>query len=293
MATALRVPRIESPAAETPIRARMLARPDRGPALEFLEAGPEGPPAGAPILFIHGAFGGAWMWREIFMPYFARRGRAVAALSLSGHGSSEGRAERRETRLADYLEDVSRAFAEFREPPIVVAHSLGGLLAQMLLGREAMRGLALLGSLPPEGMIFTTPRLAATDPHIFLEALLGTFADKKLPIGMAAHELLFSEGLPRELVARYSARMVPEAPRALTEAHLPGPVLSAFLLGIPALVIGGSLDRLVWRASTLRTALYHAAEHEIVEGAGHFLQLDLGAEHVARRTLDWIEAHGL
>src|SRR3954449_12395377 len=117
MATALRVPRIESPAAETPIRARMLARPDRGPALEFLEAGPEGPPAGAPILFIHGAFGGAWMWREIFMPYFARRGRAVAALSLRGHGASEGRAERRETRLPGHPAGRRGGFAPVRGAP--------------------------------------------------------------------------------------------------------------------------------------------------------------------------------
>jgi pimeloyl-ACP methyl ester carboxylesterase len=293
MPTALRVPRSETPLPEVWIRTRLLARRDGAPRLEFLEAAPEGRASGAPILFLHGAFGGAWMWREIFMPYFVRRGRAVAAVSLRAHGGSEGRAERRETRLSDYLDDVLRAFAEFREPPIVVAHSLGGLLAQMLIGGEAMRGLALLASLPPEGMMFTTPRLAATDPHILLEAILGTFADRKLPIGMAAHEILFSEGLPREKVARYSSLMVPEALRALAEAHLPRPVISAALLGLPTLVIGGTLDRLVWRASTLRTALYHAGEHQSVEGAGHFLQLDLGAEDVARRTLDWIEARGL
>lgn len=279
--------------ADIPIRARMLARADGAPALEFLEAAPEEPARGAPILFVHGAFGGAWNWREVFMPYLARRGRRSAAVSLRGHGASEGQEQRRETRLSDYLDDVRRAFAEMPEPPVVVAHSLGGLLAQMLIGRETMRGLALLGSLPPEGMMFTSPRLAATDPQIFLEAVLGTVTDRKLPAEMAAHQVLFSDGLPPEEVRRYSAGMTPEAPRALAEAHLLHPIMSAFLAGLPTLVMGGTRDRLVWRASTLRTALYHGAEHQIVEGGGHFLQLDPEAEDVAQRLLDWIEAEGL
>src|SRR3954471_7624607 len=114
MPTALRVPRSETPLPEVWIRTRLLARRDGAPRLEFLEAAPEGRASGAPILFLHGAFGGAWMWREIFMPYFVRRGRAVAAFSLRAHGGSAGRAERRDTRLSDYLEDVLRAFAEFR-----------------------------------------------------------------------------------------------------------------------------------------------------------------------------------
>jgi pimeloyl-ACP methyl ester carboxylesterase len=272
------------------IRAQMLTR--GGPPLEFLEAEPEAAAAGPPILFLHGAFAGAWMWREIFMPYFARRGRASAAVSLRGHGGSEGRAQLREARLSDYRDDVRRAIAKFDEPPVIVAHSLGGLLAQMLIGREEMRALALLASLPPEGLMLESPRLALVEPDIWLEAVSGSVMQSKLPIGMAAHQVLFSEGLPREQVARYSARMTPEAPRALADAHLPHAVFSALLFGIPTLVVGGTNDRLVTRSSSLRTALYHGAEHRTVDGLGHFLQLDIGAETVARHVLDWIDEIG-
>jgi pimeloyl-ACP methyl ester carboxylesterase len=274
------------------LRMRMLPGRPGAPALELVEAEPAGGRAGAPILFVHGAFAGAWMWREIFMPVFARRGRFCAALSLRGHGSSEGRAALREARLSDLRDDLSRAFAELAEPPVVVAHSLGGFLAQQLVGRQAMRALVLLGSLPPEGLMLESPRLALSDPHIWLEAVTGSVARSKRMIGLAAHELLFSEGLPREKVARYAAMMTPEAPRALVDAHVPGPVIPAFLAGVPTLVVGGDRDRLVWRASTLRTALYHGAEHRTAEGMGHFLQLDIGAEAVARDVLDWIDARG-
>jgi pimeloyl-ACP methyl ester carboxylesterase len=217
--------------------------------------------------------------------------RDLHALSRP-HGGSEGRALLRETRLADYRDDLLRALAEFDEPPVVVAHSLGGLLAQLLIGREPMRALALLGSLPPDGLMLEGPRLAVAEPRIWLEAFSGSVAGSRLPIAMAAHQVLFSEGLPREEVARHSSRMTPEAPRALADAHLPPPVLSALLVGLPTLVVGGGKDRLVSPVSSLRTALYHGAEHRTVEGLGHFLQLDIGAEIAARHLLDWLDAVG-
>src|SRR6266404_5853536 len=77
---------------------RFLPSCGSAPALEFLEIGPRNESRGAPILCLHGAFDGAWMWREIFQ----------------------------------------RAFSEFREPPIVIAHSLGALIAQRLLSIERM-----------------------------------------------------------------------------------------------------------------------------------------------------------
>ena len=274
------------------VKIRMLPGEPGAPALEFVEAEPDFAPTGAPVLFVHGAFAGAWLWREVFMPFFARRGRACAAVSLRGHGESEGRAGLRAARLSDYRDDLQRAFAALPEPPVVVAHSLGGLLAQQLIGREEMRGLALLASLPPEGLMLESPRLAITDPQIWFEAVAGSAAGDRRPIGMAAHEVLFSEGLPREHVARYAALMTPESQRTLADAHVPGPIVSALLAGVPTLVLGGTRDRLVSRGSTLRTALYHGAEHRTIAGGGHFLQLDPNAAEVARGVLDWIAGLG-
>jgi pimeloyl-ACP methyl ester carboxylesterase len=266
---------------------------DARPALELIEARPDGAPVGAPVLFVHGAFGGAWMWRELFLPLFARRGRTAVAVSLRGHGASEGRRELRDVRLTDYLDDLRRALALFSQPPVVIGHSLGGLLAQMLIGREEMRGLVLAASLPPEGMLLLSPRLAVTDPFIWIESFLGTVANRRLPVAAAMLQLLFSEGLPRDLALRYASMMTPEAPHALADAHLPQAVLSAALYRLPTLVVAGDIDRIVWRASTLRTALYHGAAHRTVEGLGHLMMLDLGAERVARLILDWLDDNDL
>ena len=281
--------RADAPPAGAGARARRVG--GDGPALEVIQAGTPG--AGAPILLLHGAFGGAWIWAERMMPFLARRGRSVTAFSLRGHGGSLGHEALRTTSLADYAADLRRVVGTLPAPPILVGPSLGGLLAQLALGRLRLAGLVLLGSLPPEGLAYVGPRLALTEPRIWSESLFGSVAHERAPISDALLRVRFSEGVPVRRAARYAARMTPESPRALAEAHLPGPVMPAGLVGVPTLVLGGSDDRLVWPVSTRRLALYHGASARIVPGIGHFLMLDDGAEATAGLMLDWLDARGL
>jgi pimeloyl-ACP methyl ester carboxylesterase len=110
---------------------------------------------------------------------------------------------------------------------------------------------------------------------------------------MAGFQVLFSDGLPPHEIARHARRMQPESPRALLDAHASPPVLSAAAFRIPTLVVGGERDRLVWRASTVRTALYHGGEHRTAHGMGHFLQLDVGAAELAGDILAWLDGQGV
>jgi len=59
-----------------------------GMKLEILSEKPKGTQKQKPILFVHGAWHGAWCW-EKFLPYFAENGYAAYAVSLRGHGNSE------------------------------------------------------------------------------------------------------------------------------------------------------------------------------------------------------------
>lgn len=78
-----------------------------------------------------------------------------------------------------------------------------------------------------------------------------------------------------------------------TDAHASPPVLSAAAFRIPTLVVGGERDRLVWRASTARTALYHGGEPRTAYGMGHFLHLDVGAAELAGDILAWLDGQGV
>jgi pimeloyl-ACP methyl ester carboxylesterase len=72
----------------------------------------------SPILFVHGAWHAAWCW-ENFLPYFVDRGYAAYAVSLRGHGASEGRNGIRWYSAAhDYVADIAQVIQTFPQPPI-------------------------------------------------------------------------------------------------------------------------------------------------------------------------------
>lgn len=77
--------------------------------LEIISRYPTASVRPTPLLFVHGAWHAAWCWDVHFLDYFAQQGYEVHALSLRGHGGSEGRENLRWTRIAEYIEDVARA----------------------------------------------------------------------------------------------------------------------------------------------------------------------------------------
>lgn len=88
------------------------------------------------ILLIHGAWHGPWCW-DAFAGRLRERGHDVRAMRLRGHDGQPGRIWH---RVRDYVEDVERAAAEFDRPPVLVGHSIGGLLVQKCLEQMPPQG---------------------------------------------------------------------------------------------------------------------------------------------------------
>jgi pimeloyl-ACP methyl ester carboxylesterase len=222
----------------------------------------------------------------------AARGRRASAISFRGHGQSEGHRAIQSATLEDYTCDVLRAFADCDEAPILIAHSLGSLLVQRLLGRVRMPALVLLAPLPPEGMFLLGSRLIVTKPANWLEGV-NMVLGAEPPIVGSLKDLIFSERFTSVEIDWCIERMVAESTRALIEAHIPLLVTPAFLTAVPTLTIGGELDRLVPTDYVWRTALYHGGYYLRAEGFGHLLPIEPGAEEIARVTIDWLEERGL
>jgi pimeloyl-ACP methyl ester carboxylesterase len=231
------------------------------------------------------------MWKE-FLRIMAERGHHATAVSVRGHGMSEGRQALRAATLAHYIADIFRALAEFSEPPIVIAHSLGALLAQRLLGRTAIRALVMLAPLPPEGMLLVSGRLMVSASATWLGIIHAMLGFKPLGLG-DLKALIFSDRFAPGDVDRYMARMVVESMQVWLDSHVPVPPAAAFSLGVPTLVIAGDADRLVPNEFAWRTAIYHGAEFISASGFGHLLHLEPGADQVAEMTIRWLEQRGL
>lgn len=101
-----------------------------------------------PVLLIHGAANGAWVWR-FWQPELARRGWQAHALDLRGHGDSAP-ADLAQTSMLDYVDDVERVASHLRAAPVIVAWSMGGLVAQQYVARHAgVPAMILLAPSPP------------------------------------------------------------------------------------------------------------------------------------------------
>ena len=82
----------------------------------------------ASFLLVHGAWQGAWCWREIVSRLESRGHRAVA-IDLPGHGQEA--TPGKSILLHDYVEAVIRALDGIEEPPLLVGHSMGGLISEV------------------------------------------------------------------------------------------------------------------------------------------------------------------
>jgi len=273
------------------ISSRFLASTDKSPALEIIEVRSDLDSGSAPIVCLHGASSGAWMW-EKYLQILAERGRNAVAVSLRGHGKSGGYDNVQATTLNDYTDDLVRLLAEFSEPPILIAHSLGALIAQRLLGSARMSAVVLMAPLPPEGMFLLTARLMTTMPSRWLEAARIVVGSAPPVVG-PIKDLIFSDRFTSSEIEHLMALMVPESARALTDAHLPQLVTPAFLAGVPTLAIAAELDRLVPTQFVRRTAAYHGGDYFEAKGRGHLLLLEPETDEIAHMTIDWLQERGL
>jgi pimeloyl-ACP methyl ester carboxylesterase len=107
-----------------------------------------------PIVLVHGAWGGAWIWRRVIGPLRAA-GHEVHAVTLTGDGE-RAHLRRRETDLFTHIADVvGLVHAEELRDVVLVGHSYGGMVAtgaaDRLLAQDAgaVRALVYVDAMVP------------------------------------------------------------------------------------------------------------------------------------------------
>lgn len=256
--------------------------------LETIVRQPDVPTRTTPLLFVHGAWHAAWCWDEYFMPYLAGQGYACHAVSLRGHGSSDGRERLRWTRLHDYVEDVAETVAQLAAVPVLVGHSMGAFVVQKYLERHSAAGAVLLASIPPTGAIVTTLRVLRRDPLAFVKANATMSLAPIVATPQMARKYLFSASMPGERVSAYHRRLQDESYLAFLDLIAFALVRTTRVKRVPMLVIGGGHDTLVSPGEVRRTAEAYGTRAEIFPGMAHDLMLDVGWERVAERMARWL-----
>jgi pimeloyl-ACP methyl ester carboxylesterase len=108
----------------------------------------------SPIVLVHGAWGGAWIWRRVLAPLRAA-GHEVHAVTLTGDGE-RAHLRRPGITLQTHIADVTGLIeAEELDHVVLVGHSYGGMVitgaADRLLARspQALRHLVYVDAMVP------------------------------------------------------------------------------------------------------------------------------------------------
>lgn len=238
------------------------------------------------ILLIHGAWHGPWCWDD-FASRLTGHGHEVRALRLRGHDRPPGRIWH---RLRDYVEDAQRGAAEFAEPPVLVGHSLGGLVIQKYLERNSAPGAVLMASVPPGGTIGAVARQFLQHPIPLLKANLLLRLRPLVETVELARELFFTPDTPRDIVDKCFARLQDESYLAFIDTMI---VLARpRRVRAPVLVLGAERDAIITVDEVRKTGRAYRTEAEIFPGMGHDLMLDVGWEKVADRVDAWVRERG-
>jgi pimeloyl-ACP methyl ester carboxylesterase len=255
--------------------------------LERISCLPRAAERAAPVLFVHGAWHGAWCWSEHFLPYFARHGYASHAFDLRAHGKSEGGRRLRRTSVTDYVADLGRVVGDMNALPVLVGHSMGSLIVQKYLETHQAAAAVLLAPPPPSGGIPAILRLAARHPLAVLKANATMSPHHLISTPRLAREAFFSDDIPDGRLQAYVSCLQQESYRAVLDTivlNRPHPKR----VRDPVLVLGAEGDTFFTRKEVEATARAYRTEATSFPMA-HNMMLEDGWKDVADHILRWLD----
>jgi len=252
------------------------------------------------VVFVHGMYMTPLCWEQ-WVDRFQSKGYRCLAPAWPGRDQPIEVLRQRhpdpqlgQLTLSDVLAHLTDFIQRLDEKPILIGHSMGGLIVQLLLNRELAAAAVAIDSAPPLGVLTTKwSFLKSNWPHITPFALLSH------PIAMTFErfQYTFVNTLPlAEQRAAFERYVVPESRRVPRES------LTAKIdfkkPHAPLLLIAGSTDNIIPASlNKANTAKYRsspsATDFKEFAGRTHFIVGQQGWEEVADYVLGWLSEKGV
>lgn len=242
-----------------------------------------------PLFFVHGMWSRPRVWDGL-RAHFEALGHATHAPALPFHDAEPGdppAPQLGEIGIGDYVGFLIEQVRQLPEPPVIVGHSMGGMLAQLVAERVQPAALVLLSPAPTA----TTASLAIAP----LRTTFGVTTQKgwwKKPTLIdrdRARWGIFNE-VPVDIAEREIDALIPDSGRVLFQTAMPwadpakGAKVDYARLAMPALVLVGDRDRITPVSTARATARQLAGRVDYVElpGVGHWIFHEPVVDRVAR-----------
>ncbi|MGF1659944.1 MAG: alpha/beta fold hydrolase [Rubrimonas sp.] len=239
-------------------------------------------PSQPPLLFLHGAFAGPEIWTRFVAPWFARRGRVVSAPRLAPPGA-------RGVRLRALVAAARAAADALEAPPVLIGHSLGGLVAQHLAAERRVAGLILVAAPGPFGLGPSLWRLSARHPRVLAALMLTQIGGGGLLGVEAARRALFTEDTPEDWIAEVAPVPRPESPQALFDGLTWDWPVWPLVRRSPVLALLGDRDAFIPVSDLAAIALSYGARTEILHGMAHGAPIDPRWLRLAWAIETWLQ----
>ncbi len=257
--------------------------------LEIISRYPATTTRPVPLLFVHGSFTGAQVWDEFFLPYFAAQGYAAHAVSLRGHGASAGQQGALWWSLADYVADLRQAVAMLPQPPVLIGHSLGGMVVQKYLESTRVPGVVLMASVPPQGLLAAIWSMAVDNPLLLQRIALVQCLGPWFATLEVMRQALFSEAMPDQQLRPYLRLLERASYRVCLDMLGLNPLRRPLDHGIPMLVMGAGRDAFFSTGLTREIARHYGTEAVILPDLAHAMMLEAGWRQAADCLLHWLD----
>jgi pimeloyl-ACP methyl ester carboxylesterase len=253
--------------------------------------------AKAPVLFIHGMWSAPAAFKHIQPVLEAAGHRVIAADYRNAAVAKAGSLAK--VGLADYVSVLEGMVQDLGETPIIVGHSMGGLIAQLLAVRVQPATLVLLSTAPSNGSALL-PEFSATKA-VWSVFSRWRFWEQETNLSRADAMYGVYNNVPADEADAEFRAHVPDSGRVMAQIAFAGfdggkaATVDYAALTCPSLVLVGDQDRITPASVSRATArrLTGAVTYKEMHGFGHWIVGAQGGPQVASTMLDFFSQHGL
>lgn len=260
-----------------------------------------------PIVFVHGLWLHAESWNN-WLDFVRGEGYDSIAASWPGDAETTEATRRNADAVAGYgvleiADHIAGQLGRFKKKPIVIGHSLGGLIVQNLLGRDLVTAAVAIDPAPIKGVLelpfsalksalpvlrnpFNINRAVSLSEKQFRFAFANTVSERE------AKELFSKYAMPAPARPLFQAASATFNPGSATKVNVSNATRG------PLLLVSGEMDNtvppvLVRSAFRLYRESKANTELKVFVGRGHSLTIDSGWRELAEYILSWINTKGL
>lgn len=245
------------------------------------------------IILIHGTWCDGRVWGD-FATGLEKLGFRVHCPSLRYHDLPYEEVAQKvgKVSLTDYVDDLIELVDSLDEPPILLGHSLGCLLAQMLAERCPVEGMILMGPAPTGDIFAFYPSMLACFIKHFMR--WGFWYKAMPPYKKEFFKYCMNVQSEEDQKAVFDS-LVPESGLVYAQMAFPrlDPKRSAFVdfskISAPVLVITGSEDKMTVSAIARKTAKnYQDSVLVSLTGADHMYESGVYQQATLKAIDAWL-----